>query len=169
MFRRNHLILCTLLMALYLASFCTGCNPDKAIQFPARGGEWQPAGGLEFGICGFGIAGAPVLTDPIKKKSDSWMYLPTMRRVRRTPTMRDGFQTEGEYTMDDLQEFMGDVTLWDWKLLGKKEMYVSDNNYDLFLPDSDGKDEVMAGHVNPERIRYGSQKRAGGRQSKPFR
>jgi len=90
----------------------------------------------------------------VKKKSDSWMYLPTMRRVRRTPTMRDGFQTEGEYTMDDLQEFMGDVNLWEWKLLGKKELYVSDNNYDLFLPDSDGKDEVMAGHVNPERIRY---------------
>ena len=90
----------------------------------------------------------------VKKKTDSWMYLPTMRRVRRTPTMRDGFQTEGEYTMDDLQEFMGDVTLWDWKLLGKREMYVSDNNYDLFLPEGTDADECMPGHLNPERIRY---------------
>ncbi len=90
----------------------------------------------------------------IRKKSDAWMYLPTMRRVRRTPTMRDGFQTEGEFTMDDYQEFMGDVTLWDWKLLGKKEMYISENNYDLFLPDATDKDECLPGHLNPQRIRY---------------
>jgi sugar lactone lactonase YvrE len=51
---------------MVLLSSCTSCNPDEAIQFPARGGVWQPGAGLEFGICGFGLAGAPLLTDPIK-------------------------------------------------------------------------------------------------------
>ena len=66
MFRRNHLIHFMLFMSMYLVSSCTSCEPDKAIRFPARGGSWQPAAGLEFGICGFGLAGAPLLTDPIK-------------------------------------------------------------------------------------------------------
>ncbi len=66
MFRRNHYIIWTLFMSLYLVFFYTGCNSDRAIRFPARAGLWQPAAGLEFGICGFGLAGAPLLTDPIK-------------------------------------------------------------------------------------------------------
>jgi hypothetical protein len=89
------------------------------------------------------------------RKMDIWMYLPTMRRVRRAPTMRDGQTTSGEYTMDENGiEFWGDPMLWDWKLHGKKEMYVSDNNYGLWLPDAEDTDECWAQDLNPERMRW---------------
>jgi len=87
---------------------------------------------------------------------DTWLFLPTLRRVRRAPTMTNGGQINGaESTMDETGlEFRGTVNHWDWKLIGKKEMYIAYNNYDLFPPDTEDEDECWAMDINPERIRY---------------
>ena len=86
---------------------------------------------------------------------DTWLFLPTLRRVRRAPSMENGAQLDGELTMDENGfEFRGTVANWNWKLLGKKEMYVAYNCYDMFLPDGEDEDECWAMDLNPERIRY---------------
>ena len=86
---------------------------------------------------------------------DAWLFLPTLRRVRRAPSMTNGGQLDGELTMDENGlEFRGTVNNWNWKLLGKKEMYVGYNNYDIWPPDAEDEDECWAMDLNPERIRY---------------
>lgn len=86
---------------------------------------------------------------------DAWIYLPTLRRVRRAPSLTGGGQMEGESTMDDLGfEFRGPVNDWNWKLLGKKEMYIPVNNYDLWKPDASDEEECLPGDINPEGARY---------------
>jgi len=86
---------------------------------------------------------------------DAWLFLPTLRRVRRAPSMTNGGQLDGELTMDENGlEFRGTVAWWDWKLMGKKEMYIAYNNYDLFSPNAEDEDECWAMDINPEPIRY---------------
>ncbi len=86
---------------------------------------------------------------------DAWLFLPTLRRVRRAPSMGDEGQLDGELTMDENGlEFRGTVNKWDWKLYGKKEMYVAYNNYDIWPENASDKDECWAGDLNPTRIRY---------------
>ena len=86
---------------------------------------------------------------------DTWLFMPTLRRVRRAPSMANGGQLDGELTMDENgMEFRGTVNNWDWKLLGKKEMFVAYNNYDMFPADAADEDECWAMDLNPKRIRY---------------
>jgi hypothetical protein len=86
---------------------------------------------------------------------DAWIYLPTLRRIRRAPTLTGGGQLDGESTMDDLGfEFRGPVNDWNWKLLGKKEMYIPVNNYDMWQIDTPDDEECLAGDINPARLRY---------------
>ena len=89
------------------------------------------------------------------KLDDTWLFLPTLRRVRRAPSMTNGGQLDGELTMDENGlEFRGTVSDWNWKLLGKKEMYIGYNNYDIWAEDTPDEDECWAMDLNPERIRY---------------
>jgi hypothetical protein len=86
---------------------------------------------------------------------DTWLYLPSLRRVRRSPSLTGGGQLQGELTMDENGlEFRGKVNDWHWKLLGKKEMYVPYNTYDIWGVDVPDKEECWAKDLNPERIRY---------------
>jgi len=86
---------------------------------------------------------------------DTWLYLPTLRRVRRAPSLSGGGQLQGGLTMDENRlEFRGVVNDWHWKLLGKKEMSVPYNCYDIWEVGASNQDECWAQDINPERIRY---------------
>ncbi len=86
---------------------------------------------------------------------DQWLYLPTLRRVRRAPGVTRGAQIDGESTMDELGGgFSGLVGDWNWKLLGKKEIYIGINTYDMWKNNAKDKDECWAQDLNPARIRY---------------
>ncbi len=90
-----------------------------------------------------------------RRPDDQWLYLPTLRRVRRAPTMTRGGQADGESTMDERGNgFNGLIGDWDWKLLNKKEIYVPANNYDMFKIGASDKDECWKGDINPTRARY---------------
>jgi len=86
---------------------------------------------------------------------DAWIYLPGLRRVRRAPSLTGGGQLDGESTMDDLgYEFRGPVNDWSWKLLGKKEMYIPVNNYDMWTIGTPDEEECLPGDINPTNLRY---------------
>jgi hypothetical protein len=89
------------------------------------------------------------------RPDDTWLYLPSLRRVRRAPTLDYGAQLDGESTMDEMGAFFrGRINDWNWKLLGKKELYVPANNYDMWKVGTPDKEECLAGDINPESLRY---------------
>jgi hypothetical protein len=64
----------------------------------------------------------------------AWIYNPGQRRVRRAPTVAydNPFAgTESLMTNDQVQMFNGIIDRWDWKLLGKRELYVPYNVFGL--------------------------------------
>jgi hypothetical protein len=61
-------------------------------------------------------------TDPAKQ-DDSWLYLPTLRRVRRLSTAQRSDALFGQDTdQDSYAGYAGQIAWMDWKLLGQKTM-----------------------------------------------
>ncbi|TPQ37848.1 DUF1329 domain-containing protein [Cupriavidus pinatubonensis] len=62
-------------------------------------------------------------------------YFPGQRRVRRMPSYAyDAPQIgmENQYTVDQAFMFVGNLDRFDWKLVGKKEMYVPANSFGIY-------------------------------------
>lgn len=57
------------------------------------------------------------------KADDNWMYIPSMRRIRRMSTAQrmDTAGGGNVYSWDDFQGFAGKVMQYDWKLVGRQE------------------------------------------------
>lgn len=63
-------------------------------------------------------------------KATVWTYLPGQRRVRRLPNAccdTPTPATAGVMSFDELQVFDGRIDRFDWKLVGKKELYIPYN------------------------------------------
>ena len=57
------------------------------------------------------------------KNDDTWVYLPTLRRVRRISTAQRTDAVSGtDFTMDDLFSFNGVVPQYQWECLGKRDL-----------------------------------------------
>ena len=57
--------------------------------------------------------------------------------------------------MDELSlDFRAPINDWNWKLLGKKEMYIAMNNYAIWEPNAPDEQECLAGDIDPTRARY---------------
>jgi uncharacterized protein DUF1329 len=57
------------------------------------------------------------------KQDDSWLYLPSLRRVRRLSTAQRSDALFGQDTdVDSYDGYAGQISWMDWKLLGEKEM-----------------------------------------------
>jgi hypothetical protein len=88
-------------------------------------------------------------------KSKSYVYLTGQRRVRKLPNAccdTPTPATAGLMSFDELSVFSGRTDLFNWKLLGKKEMLIPYNeNRFLQYPD----DQLITGnHLNPETVRW---------------
>ncbi len=87
----------------------------------------------------------------------AWIYNPGQRRVRLAPNVaydNPGTASDGLRTNDMTDMFNGALDRYDWKLLGKKEMYVPYNSYKVHS-DQVGYDDILKpGHVNPDLLRY---------------
>ncbi|MEW6336968.1 MAG: DUF1329 domain-containing protein [Acidobacteriota bacterium] len=93
----------------------------------------------------------------IKQPRDAWVYNPGQRRVRRAPNVaydNPGTASDGMRTSDNLDMFNGAPNRYDWKLVGKREMYVPYNAYALHSGSLKYKDILTPLHVNPEHLRY---------------
>lgn len=100
-----------------------------------------------------------MLIDPInvaEKGRRAYQYLPGQRRVKLAPEL--AFDTPnssaaGGSTYDDLFVFTGSMERYDWKLIGKKEIYVPYNAYKAAYLSS--KEELYSkGHINPDQVRW---------------
>ena len=91
----------------------------------------------------------------VKEPRMAWMYNAGQRRVRRAPQVAyDSPGAEGMRTYDDFDMFNGSPDRYDWKLLGKQELYIPYNSFALDSPKAKYADIVKPGHLNPDYTRY---------------
>lgn len=107
------------------------------------------------------LAGTELLVhetvDQVREPRLAWLYAAGQRRVRRTPNVAydsPGTASEGMRTTDNFDMFSGAPDRYDWKLMGKEELYVPYNNYRFAAKTNKYSDIVKAGHVNPDLLRY---------------
>ncbi len=102
---------------------------------------------------------ALLLVDPLDmgtKDRRAWSYLPGQRRVKVAPdfahdTPNPG--TAGGNTFDDIFIFNGSMDRFDFKLVGKKEMFVPYNAYTAVYQ-SKQDDLLKPNHLNPDLVRW---------------
>ncbi|MBW2368136.1 MAG: DUF1329 domain-containing protein [Deltaproteobacteria bacterium] len=94
--------------------------------------------------------------DQSKNSRKAWQYLPGQRRVRRAPTIAYDTPNPGAsglMTYDDVFMFNGALDRYDWKLIGKKEVYIP---YNCYKAETKASLEELchAHHPNPEYWRW---------------
>jgi hypothetical protein len=98
-----------------------------------------------------------VLIDSVNKPRQAWQYLPGQRRVRKAPTL--GYDTPSDVNSgmeyyDESYIFLGDLDRYDWKLVGKKELYIPYNNNKFLQKDVSIDKQLMPHHINPDSTRW---------------
>lgn len=91
-----------------------------------------------------------------ESKSGTWVYLTGQRRTRKLPNACCDTPTPfsaGIVSFDEVEGFGGRMDRFDFKLVGKKEMYIPYNGNRIFTPTSDA-DVVKARHLNPDHVRW---------------
>lgn len=93
--------------------------------------------------------------DQISEPRKAWTYNAGQRRVRRAPQVAyDAPNTDGMRTTDQVDMFNGAPDRYDWKLVGKKEIYIPYNSYAIIDKEAKYSDIVGAGHINQKYARY---------------
>jgi hypothetical protein len=89
-------------------------------------------------------------------KSQGWVYLTGQRRVRKLPNPCCDTPTPaaaGVMSFDEIEVWTGRLDRFDWKLVGKQEMFIPYNTNRFLLPKTDA--EVIAkNHFNPDHMRW---------------
>jgi Protein of unknown function (DUF1329) len=94
--------------------------------------------------------------DPAAKPRRSWSYSPGQRRVKLAPEFNydTPVASQGGVTLfDELQMFSGAQDRFEYKLLGRKEMYIPYNDYKFYF-DAKQEDQFMTHHANPALERW---------------
>ncbi|NMG76582.1 DUF1329 domain-containing protein [Aromatoleum diolicum] len=91
-----------------------------------------------------------------EKGRRAWAYLPGQRRTKLAPSL--AFDTPnpsmgGSATYDDTWLFFGSMERFNFKLVGKKEMYVPYNTYKMAYQ-SKADDLFKPMHLNPDEVRW---------------
>ncbi|MES2264645.1 MAG: DUF1329 domain-containing protein [Pseudomonadota bacterium] len=105
-------------------------------------------------------AGEAIMSqDPLEygdKGRRAWQYLPGQRRVRLAPDLAydtPNGSTAGMSTYDDVNLFNGKMDRFDFKLVGKKEIYIPYNTY-RFTYNPSAETVFQAKTVNPSVLRW---------------
>ncbi len=95
--------------------------------------------------------------DQFKEPRNAWIYNPGQRRVRRAPNVafdNPGTASDGMRTTDQYDMFTGSPERYNWELVGRKEIYVPYNSYQLHSDKLKYDDILKPLHINPEHTRY---------------
>jgi len=95
--------------------------------------------------------------DQSKENRRAWVYNPGQRRVRRAPNVafdNPGTNADNQRTSDQYDMYNGSPERYDWKLVGKKEIYVPYNSYKLHSNTLKYSDILKKNHINQDHARY---------------
>lgn len=95
--------------------------------------------------------------NPVREPRKAWMYNAGARRVLRAPEIsydNPGIGADGARTNDNYEMFNGAIDRYDWKLVGKKEIYIPYNANLLDDRSLEYTDILKPGHLNPDLLRY---------------
>ena len=95
--------------------------------------------------------------DPFEQPREAWTYNPGERRVRRAPEINYDTpvqNTDGLEAVDDYDMYNGAIDRYNWKLVGRKEVYIPYNTYKFQDPKLRYSDIVKPQAVNPDLIRF---------------
>ncbi|MBM7062536.1 DUF1329 domain-containing protein [Pseudomonas sp. UL073] len=95
--------------------------------------------------------------DQVKEPRMAWVYNAGQRRVRRAPQVAydgPGTASDGLRTSDNFDMYNGAPDRYDWKLVGKQELYIPYNSYRLESNKLKYSDILKAGHINQDLARY---------------
>lgn len=87
----------------------------------------------------------------------NWLYTPGQRRVRTAPEFTydtPAANFDGAMTYDEVGMYSGRMDRFDFKLIGKKEVYVPYNVYKPFLPSTPVKSFLTGKYPNPDMVRF---------------
>jgi len=87
----------------------------------------------------------------------AWVYNPGQRRVRRAPNVafdNPGTNSDNLRTSDQLDIYNGSPQRYDWKIVGKREIYVPYNSYRLASGSLKYADILKKNHINQDHARY---------------
>jgi hypothetical protein len=86
----------------------------------------------------------------------SWQYMPGTRRVRQAPEVGFDYPVPpaGLHTSDEDGLFNGSPERYNWKIVGKKELYVPYNNFRINDPAIKYSELVKPHTLNPDYVRY---------------
>lgn len=95
--------------------------------------------------------------DQVREPRRAWTYNIGQRRVRRAPNIaydNPGTASDGMRTSDQLDMFNGALDRYDWKMLGRREIFVPYNSYKLHSNSIKVADIIKPRHINPDLTRY---------------
>jgi len=95
--------------------------------------------------------------DLAREMRSAWIYEPGLHDVRPAPYVaydNPATASDGLATSDDLQMFNGATDRYDWKLVGKQEMFIPYNSYKISGNGPDVGQVLRPGHPNPDYARY---------------
>jgi len=107
------------------------------------------------------LAGSVLLVhetlNQVKGPRKAWLYNSAQRRVRRAPQVSYDSPAEASDSLkvsDNFDMYNGAPDRYDWKLIGKQELYIPYNAYKIDSRDIKYKDIVKPGHINMDFTRY---------------
>lgn len=95
--------------------------------------------------------------DQVKEPRNAWLYNAGQRRVRRAPQVAydgPGTAADGLRTTDNFDMYNGSPDRYDWKLVGKRELYIPYNSYELESKNLKYKDIIKPKFINQDLSRY---------------
>lgn len=94
--------------------------------------------------------------DAINQPRQAWQYLTGQRRVRKAPSICCDAPEEVNSGIDYWDEafgFWGDLDQYDWKLVGKKELFIPYNGNRLQAKLTQ-EQVALPSHLNPDHVRW---------------
>jgi hypothetical protein len=126
-----------------------GPNPATPVNFRFFTLDLAPAN-----LAGEEIAGIRSLNNLVTPDI-SWELLNGQGRVRKAPELSydtPAGEADGNANYDEFQGFSGAIDKYDWKFIGKKEIFIPYNNNGLVLPPAS---EILGPHyMNPDYVRW---------------
>ncbi|WP_374439594.1 DUF1329 domain-containing protein [Pseudomonas panipatensis] len=139
---------------------------EALFKYYRQGGDFAGLNNILFYVLSFAkgparLAGDAALIhetlDQVVEPRQAWGYSAGQRRVRRAPNL--AYDTpvasaDGLRTVDDSDMFNGAPDRYEWKLLGKRELYIPYDNYRITSPAVSYRALLSANHLNPAYTRY---------------